>query len=368
MRKSFTIAAAAVALGIAGSALAVGSGAADDKTCAPSGGLNFVCGLTNAEDLAVLPGGGWVVTSGMSPRSGLHLINNRSKAWERWIAPAGAVARPPYAGCPSQSPPDELQLHGLNLRDNGDDTATLFAVNHGGIDKMQSFAVGRGRETIEVFDIDMKGAKPRLTWAGCIALPDKHVANSVTTTADGTVLATVFLHPENTLADLWKGKPTGAVYRWRPGSAGFERLAGTELNGNNGIEVSADGKTIYVSTFSTVTAFTNSNPARTLRSAKVQGGVGDNMHWVGDKLIMAGARTDLGAPGADGIPSMKGYYVAAIDPETLAMTTLVEGPANPSFDGASAAVIVGDTVWIGTHAGDRVAYRQLKQKTSPASK
>jgi hypothetical protein len=329
------------------------------ETCAPSGELNFLCGMKNPEDLASLPGGRWIVASGMAPKSGLHLVDGDNKTWERWIAPVTARAKAPFDKCPAQPPADELQIHGISVRDKGNGHATLYAVNHGGKEEITQMNVGRGREAIEVFDVDMTGAKPTLSWEGCVPMPGELVANSVASGPDGAIFATVMLHPDNVMEDLWKGIPTGAVYKWTPGAPGFQRVAGTELTANNGIEVSPDGKTLYVNGLDMVTMFTNTNPANRLNGVKIKNGFADNIHWVGGRLVVAGPRTDLCAPTAGGVPCQEGYYVADVDPKTLAITTLAEGPANSKFSGTSVGLPVGKTLWIGSYSANKLAYRQL---------
>src|SRR5437764_6587172 len=47
--------------------------------CAPVGEIQFVCGLISAEDLAIVPGGEWVIASGNREGGRLHLVNVRSK-------------------------------------------------------------------------------------------------------------------------------------------------------------------------------------------------------------------------------------------------------------------------------------------------
>lgn len=348
-----------LALCVSGSASGTGK-PAKAQTCAPSGDLKFLCGMDRPEDLVVLPGGRWIVASGMSAKSGLHLIDGKTKKWQRWIAPPALAPQAPYAGCPAQSPPDELQLHGIAVRDRGNGRATLYAVNHGGSEPVHDFAVGRGRETIELFDIDMTGAKPVLSWAGCVPMPGKLFANSVVSAPDGSIFVTVMLHPGNTPADLWKGVVTGAVYKWTPGSTEFKRVLGTEMVGNNGIEISPDGETLYVTSLSAaVTAFTNSNPATKLNSVDINGVIADNIHWVGDRLIVGGSRTDLCPEGAISTTCIGGYFVSAVDPVTLAVTPLVKGPANPAFKGVSYGLPVGKTLWLGTYADDKLAYRLM---------
>ncbi|WP_155893340.1 hypothetical protein [Cystobacter fuscus] len=176
------------------------------EECAPSGELKFLCGMENPEDLAVLPGGRYIVASGMTIKSGLHLIDGKTKKWERWIAPVATAPRAPFDQCPSQPSPDELQIHGISLRDRGQGHATLYAVNHGGREEVRDLSVGGDRETIEVFDIDMTGAQPALSWAGCVPMPEKRVANSVVSAPDGSLFATVMLHPDTSLTDLCQAR------------------------------------------------------------------------------------------------------------------------------------------------------------------
>ncbi|MEJ7935271.1 hypothetical protein WG907_13535 [Sphingobium sp. AN558] len=330
-------------------------------TCPSSGNLKFLCGIQSPEDLAVLPGGRWIIASGMSLGSGLHLIDGTTKKWARWIAPAGARPRAPFDQCKVQPAPDDLAIHGIALHQRGRGRATLYAVNHGGAHP----GVG---ERIEVFDIDTTRGKPSLSWAGCLPWAGKLEANAVVAASDGTVYATVMNHPGYTIKDWWTGVPklTGAVYKWTIGSPAFERMAGTDLVGNNGIEVSADGKRIYVNSKSatvigdgTITSFTTTNPAKKLRSVEIKGGLPDNIHWVNGRLVAAGARTDTCPVKANGFPCMNGYHVETVDPETLAVTFLDRAPADPQFSGVSVAVPVGKTLWVGSFSASKLGYRLM---------
>lgn len=332
-----------------------------EDTCPSSGDLEFLCGIQSPEDLAALPGGRWIIAGGMRLGAGLYLVDGTTKQWERWIAPAGAKARAPFDQCKVQPAPDDLAIHGIALHQREGGHATLYAVNHGGTD------AGVG-ERIEVFDIDTTHGKPSLTWAGCLPWSGELAANAVVAASDGTVYATVMNHPGFTIQDWWTGVPklTGAVYKWTPGSPAFERMAGTDLVGNNGIEVSADGKTIYVNSKSAmtigdgaITSFTTTNPARKLRSVEIKGGIPDNIHWVNGRLIAAGTRTDACPAAANGMPCTKGYHVEAVDPETLAVTFLHKAPADPHFSGVSFALPVGETLWVGSFSANKLGYRPM---------
>ena len=61
-----------------------GARAADDG-CKPSGGLEFVCGLKNPEDLVAVPGTKWILASGMAAGVGITLIDSRDGLTRRPI-------------------------------------------------------------------------------------------------------------------------------------------------------------------------------------------------------------------------------------------------------------------------------------------
>lgn len=113
--------------------------------CAPAGGLNFVCGIENPEDLVPVPDSRWLLASGMADGSGLHLIDTQAKRASTIFGGAtGAVRadRARFPGCPGPLDPKKANLHGLSLRPARAGRYTLYATNHG------------GRESIEVFEID----------------------------------------------------------------------------------------------------------------------------------------------------------------------------------------------------------------------
>jgi hypothetical protein len=124
--------------------LAAGS-AAQAKNCAPSGGLSFICGVQNPEDLVQVPNTRWLVASGMAPGSGLHIVDAQAKTARNLYA-AGSqrvrADRTKYGNCPGPLDPSQAVLHGLSLRASPDGRFTVYATNHG------------GRESIEVFELN----------------------------------------------------------------------------------------------------------------------------------------------------------------------------------------------------------------------
>lgn len=352
--------------------LAIGAVAkAADDACLPAGDLHFVCGPKNAEDLVLVPATNWIIASGMAPDAAIYLIDAQQKTWTQlYPADAAPARRNPvrhnmerYGACPGSPDPGNFISHGLNLQPGASGHSTLYVVGHG------------GREAIEVFEVDASGAKPVLTWTGCVMLPEGMAANSVASLDDGTLFATVPLHPGRAITEAVAGSATGAVYRWSPGDSGFTLVQGTELPYANGIEVSADGREFYVASsgLSTVIAYSNSQPARQLRTTQLLEYIPDNLHRADDgSLITAGLVADDPVCGNARDPAEfdlavfaacpRPFIVQAIDPRSMERKDLARGPANPSFSNITMALPVGEELWIGTFAGDRVAYGLLAQQ------
>jgi sugar lactone lactonase YvrE len=234
--------------------------------------------------------------------------------------------------------------------------------------------VGHGaREAIEVFDVDATGARPTLTWRGCVPMPEGLAANSVASFADGSIVATVLFMPGTTFADaVVDRKPTGAVFEWSPGDTGFTLVEGTQLPANNGIEVSADGREIYVASsgLQTIVAFSRSNPARQLRTTRPLPFTPDNVHLGSDgRLLTAGMANDVpecgGAPGPEhDIPRLaacpRPTIAIAIDPRTMRDTVIATTDASPAFSNATMVLPVGNEAWIGTFSGNKIARAPMR--------
>jgi hypothetical protein len=354
--KQTIIGAALACLAFGGSS---STGAAQTAACAPSGGLTFICGVQNPEDLVLVPGTRWLVASGMAPGSGLHLVDTRAKTVRNLYAagaPSVRAERAKYANCPGPLDPKQAVLHGLSLRHAQTGRYTVYATNHG------------GRESIEVFELDTRAAAPSATWIGCVLMPKAMPANSVAAFSDGSLVATVLIMPGKTFEDAFAGRTTGAVFLWTPGTPAFRQLPGTELAANNGIETSPDDREFYVVSTTTkkIVAFSRSNPSAPLRVAQLAEFGPDNVRWTSDNRLITAGMIDNepscgGPPKTEaGIRCSRGYIAATIDPKTMAVTELARGPATASFTGTAMAMLVGGDLWLGSFNADRLAYRPLK--------
>jgi len=324
-------------------------------SCAPSLGLNFVCGLDQPEDLLQIGGGKWVIASGMGEQGGIFLLDTEAKNARRFFTGTSKPDAVLYPDCPSA--PTSFNSHGIALRPAKiAGTYTFYSVTH------------KPFESIQVFSVDARGAEPAISWTGCVKLPADFRTNSVTAKSDGTILANVQMH--GTQLDFIGGNITGGVWAWNPKSKSLNLLKGTELAGNNGIEISPDEKEIYIAVSGTQTvAIYNladtGKPARTIRTPWYNL---DNIHWSGNRLIAAGMMFDEPACGGtrrqiqDAHGNMnchRGWVVSQLDPKAMTWKILAYGEPNPSFGGIATGLVVGNTLWISSFQMDRVAWRPL---------
>ena len=327
--------------------------------CTPAGGLSFVCGIQNGEDLVLVPNTRWLIASGMAPGSGLHAVDTQAKTARIVYGVGTAATRPDrtmYGNCPGPIDPKAMVLHGLSLRPAAGGRYTVYATNHG------------GRESIEVFEIAVGAASPTATWIGCVLMPNGMAANSVAAFTDRSLVATVLIMPGKTFEDAFALRNTGAVFAWKPGDKTFQMLPGTELSANNGIETSPDDQEFYVASTTTkrIHAYARAKPGVVLRTAQLKEVGPDNVRWTADgKLITAGMidnEPSCGGPpkSEQGIRCPRGYVAMTIDPKTMAVTEIARGPATPAFTGTAIAMRVGNEVWLGSFFADRIAYRSLK--------
>jgi hypothetical protein len=327
--------------------------------CTPSMGLNFVCGLDQPEDLLQIGASKWVIASGMGSQGGIFLLDTEAKAARRFFTGTSKPDLKMYPDCAAV--PTSFNSHGLALRPaKAAGTYTLYSVTH------QPF------ESIQVFAVDARRPEPAISWTGCVKLPADFRTNSVTAKLDGTILANVQMHGKAT--DFISGNITGGVWAWDPKSKKLNLLKGTELAGNNGIEISPDEKEIYIAASGTQTVAIydladTSRPARTIRTPFYNL---DNIHWSGapnnQHLIAAGMMFDEPACGGtrkeiqDAHGNMnchRGWVVSQLDPKAMRWKILAYGEPNPAFGGIATGLVIGKTLWISSFQMDRVAYRPL---------
>jgi hypothetical protein len=311
--------------------------------CSPAGAVQFVCGLQAPEDLVVLPGAQWVVAGAYGGSGGIYLIRASDRAVTLAYPAAKVQERldtKAYAGCPG--PPDaaakaKFQTHGLSLQPGAASVHRLYVVVHG------------ARESIEVFELDARPATPSLTWIGCAVAPDPIGLNSVRWLPDGGFIATNFLARggagQASMKQMMDGLQNGELWEWHVGT-GWQKLPRSEAAGANGIEISDDGRTLYIAAWGSQSFFRLSRGAATpVREDVTLGFRVDNVRWASDGSLLAA--------GQGGTPAAS--IVVKVDPKTLAVREVLRHPNTPAFSNGTVAVEVGTQLWVGSFRGDRLA-------------
>jgi len=308
--------------------------------CGAIRGINFICGMINVEDMVAVDGGKTIVASSFKEGSvGFYLIDTTAKTAKPITLSIAAKPDAMY-GCPS--PPDltKLSTHGLDVRGGRNGVGTLYAINHG------------GRESVEVFNLDARAGKAE--WIGCVVAPEGTSANSVVSLPDRSIVFTKLFDtkaPGAGIGPVLQGNVTGTVYHWVPGK-GISEVPGTQLSGDNGLLASPDGKTLFINAYGTWEVVrTQLDGKGAPVKVKLEFNP-DNIRWTPDGQIFAVGQflhpENLAGP--------NDWGVARIDPKTMHARTLLTAPGMKEFDNATVGVVVGNTLWLGTFKGDRIAY------------
>ena len=170
------------------------------------------------------------------------------------------------------------------------------------------------RESIDVFQVDTRPATPSLTWVGCVIAPGPIGLNSVRGLADGGFITTNWLPrggAPDAMQKMMGGEKNGELWEWHTAS-GWQKVPGSEAAGANGIELSDDGKTIYMAAWGSQSFIRLSRGATPPKRDEIPLGFRvDNIHFARDgTLLAAGQITD---------PGNRSSRVVKVDPKTLAV-------------------------------------------------
>lgn len=317
---------------------------AASSDCLGEQGLTYLCGFILPEDVVNVGSTGLVLASGHRAPGHMYLIDPAAGSWSELIH--GAAFRlqhdtSAYPGCPGPLNLESFDVHGISLAETSPGRFSVYTTSHG------------EREAIEIYELDVRDAAPVLAWTGCVLLQQDGYFNAVARLADGGFVTTR-MRPRNASTESVRGTISGRVFEWHPGGQ-LQPLAGTELSLPNGIEVSADQRYLYVAASGTQELVRFDRRATPIGKRTVSTPMGpDNIHWDGNgKLLIAGPnRADPAT--CDGSPCRAGWTVIEVDPETLAVSRLGGADGNAAMQRASAAIRVGNEIWVGSNE-DRIA-------------
>lgn len=317
------------------------------RASAQSVPIGFVTAVHNPEDLVQLPGTPWVVVSAMRSenRPGmLFTVDTRQ--------PDAAISLYPASAAISDGPQAAtFAPHGIDARRLSDGRFELLVVDHGNGEAIDRFVV-RADE----------GQPPVVESVSRIELPPSVWANGIAAVPDGFVVTSMFDPRDPTFVRKFgAAEVTGSIWRWSQ-ATGWRQIGQDWLSGANGIAVSAGADVIFVSEWA----------ARRIWRIPLDGGkarfttvpfLPDNLRWTDEGTLLVAGQTatpqEVFNCEAESRPCPMGFVVARIDPEALAVQPILTGDeptyARTGFGGATGAIKIGETIWVGSFTGRRVA-------------
>ncbi len=303
-----------------------------EAQCEPDGDVQFACGPISPEDLIAIPESPWVIVSSMEDDGYLSAVDSRD--YGSVVVFPTTTSQPRhdrqrYASCPGMTI-DGFRPHGISLLSGSDGVHELYVVRHG------------QREAIEVFQLDVRGASPTTTWIGCVVAPDGLGLNAVVPLPGGGFAAT--------------SPRTNDVWEWQAGS-GWALVPGSTGIGPNGLEVSPDGRWFYVAGYRGQLVTRLSRGVNPVVTETIPVGFNvDNVHWALDGTLLAAGHTTptdtrVGECMREGVCDGITSRVARVDVESMTSEEIFTYPTNDNLILGTAAIQVGDEIWIGGIAG-----------------
>ncbi|MCC5871753.1 MAG: hypothetical protein JJU22_05100 [Gammaproteobacteria bacterium] len=347
--------AVSVSMGLSACAGDVGDWIVD---CEAHGGVEPFCGFSNPEDLVYFAPTGNLIASqfgsldGSAPGTLASFLPDQPLPLILYPGPEADadVPEPGWGSADCPGPPGPaFSPHGLDLIERGDGRHALLVINHG------------ERESVEYFEL-LSGADDAvdLSWRGCVILPEPLLLNDLVALADGGFWATHMYSRDAEISSVLKalfGTDTGWVVEWRPDS-GFAEVPGTRAPMPNGIARCAEERHIYLNAyFGGEVRRIDVESGEVLATLEVPHP--DNLTWADDGRLLvashrAGVRQIAGCrDGTEGTCALA-FSILALDPEDLTAEVLLERDDVPT-GAVSVALQVGEHIWLGTFAGDRVA-------------
>jgi len=345
------LAAVLITCAVTSSVVAQNANVAPASDCRDEQGLTYICDLVVPEDILTVGSTGLLLASGHRAPGHLYLIDPVTLAVTELIQAATLTMQhdtSTFPGCPGPVNLEAFDTHGLSLAETTPRFFSLYTTSHG------------AREAIEIYDLDLRGASPILTWKGCVLLDQDSYHNSVARLADGGFVTTR-MRDQN-----WRGGGgapvgiTGHLVEWHPGGQP-QRLPGTEMSLPNGIDVSKDERYIYVAAIGSreIVRFDRQTSPMTKRAVSLTIRP-DNVHWGPEGELLTAGPNYVPPETCSGAGCATGWSVLEVDPQTLAFTRLGGADQTAAMQAVSSAMRVGDDMWVGSN-DDRVARFSLRR-------
>lgn len=331
--------------------------------CEKVDGIEPICGFSNPEDMELLPDHQTLIISQIgninnTATGKLVFFDTKSQViTTAFPLPVKDVFDPGNnwgaQACPGV-PGLEFSPIGISLRQRNDGRWQLAAVNQG------------QRNSVEMFEVLRRDAGYSLAWRGCVIPPDGTNLNDVALMRNGGFIASHMFDRRDPVifgfsTGIWKaqlGMNTGYAIEWLPESAEkFRVLAESHGPFLNGIQMSLDDKTVFVSvTSGNQILKLDRVSGKKLATAKIASP--DNLAWDQHGYMLAaslnGSKFEhlacLRHPGANcGLA----FAIVRINPETMTSENIFQHEGAP-MGAATVAQQVGDMLFLGSFTGDRI--------------
>ena len=135
-------------------------------------------------------------------------------------------------------------------------------------------------------------------------------------------------------------------------------MPGSEAAGPNGLEISKDGKWLYIGGWGSQSFIRLSRGQTPIKKDSVPVGFRlDNLRWAPDGALLAA--------GQGGTAPSQTSNVVKVNPATLKFQELVRHPNIDGFGVTTVAIQVGNELRLGSVRGDRIAIFPLIQSPPP---
>ena len=250
------------------------------------------------------------------------------------------------------TPPTYFSPHGVDLirRPNGD--WMLLVVNHG--------ASKKDRDSIQFFKVMPFEQSISLQWQGCVLMEKGIYLNDVAALPQGGFVVPV-------VEMTGQNKSKSSLLLWKK-SKGLSTLMNLNIGYGNGIAITPDGATLFVNdtVFGKVVKISVADK-KVVAEAAVK--TPDNSSWSNDGELLitsilysspeALEACDQNKSGPCDIP----FEVTLLDPKSMRTKVLFTHDGSAPFGGATVAVQLEDTLYLGSAFGDRIAAIYFEQDT-----
>lgn len=326
-------------------------------SCDAAAGIVPLCGFRNPEDLAVVPGGDFLLVSEMgafmSDEPNTLSMLDIEKGERAPLAIDWSASEPRW-GDPDCAAPDQAKFspHGIDLITRPDGRHQLLVVNH-------------GDEQVEFFELTADGANSRLDWRGCAQPGNDAFMNDVAGLIDGGFFVTHMWNKstpfETVVAQLTAGEKIGWVWEWQP-TTGFTKLPNSDEMMPNGITVSHDNTKLFVNVY-----MANKTIKVDRLSGEVEGEVSvrspdnvvidaDDTLWIASHLNdPVNERCEDGHPG----PCLLEFQVVKASAADMSSEVALRHKGAP-MGYATVALPHRGKLYLGSASGDRIAVVDLE--------